>query len=365
MSEARIVIVDEDVEFLRRLDGFLRDRLPFPVSIMDYSEVSAFAERSDRREPDAALISERVLERVSLEGLPRVIILLEGIDTEGTGIVADAPGAVQSRYTTGYTGTDPEEADPARVIRRVNKYRALSRLVKEVSQMVMAAPGFTGVIREENETRAALIAFFTPVSHCLQTTGAITLGQLLAARKKTMYLNLEAFPGLPQHLFDPGIEGDLTELLYYGDCEPEKLAVHLEQMTQQVGALRMIRPAGAYTALAEIEPEKWHEFLQALATRTELEAIVCDLSVCIPGLLDLLREFDRIYTIERQDPVSAEKLVNFERILRRTGHEDLTARTRRLTLPTIRRLPADPARYGEGELAEYFRKVLAEEQECK
>ncbi len=361
MKEANIVIVDEDVEFLRRLDGYLREKLSFPVRIQGYSDVSAFLERSDRREPEAALISEKVFYRLSLDGLPRVILLLEGIDTEGAEIVADSPDPVQNRLRQDRTGRKGAGDDPERVIRRVNKYRALRRLVKEVSQMVMEAPGFTGTTREESEARAVLIGFFTPVSHCLQTTGALTLGQLTAARKKTLYLNLEPFHGLPQGIFDPGEEGDLTELLYYFECEPEGLPIQLERMTQTVGALHVIRPAGSYTALAEVGPDQWRSFFQALSTKTELEVIICDLSVCVPGLPDLLREFDRIYTIGRDDPISAQKLANYERMLRRTGHEDLSTRTRQLTLPMISRLPADPARYGEGELADFFRALIAEE----
>ena len=359
MREANIVIVDEDVEFLRRLDGYLREKLPFPVQTQDYSEVSSFAARTDRREPEAALISEKALAKISLDGLPRVIVLTEGI---GEGVVAESPGASCTDTAQTYAGTVRGTGEAARVIRRVNKYRALSRLVKEVSQMVMEAPGFTGAIREESGTRAALVGFFTPVSHCLQTTGALTVGQLCAARKKTLYLNLEAFPGLPQGMFDPLGEGDLTELLYYFDCEPEKISVHLERMSQTVGQLRTVKPAGAYTALAEIGAQTWREFLTTLATKTELEVILCDLSVCVPELPDLLREFDRIFLIERGDPVSAEKLANYERMLRRTGHEDVSTRTRRLSLPVIGRLPADPVRYGEGELAEYFRQVLKEEE---
>ena len=88
--------------------------------------------------------------------------------------------------------------------------------------------------------------------------------------------------------------------------------------------------------------------------------IVADLSICVRGLFDFFREFDRIVTIVRSDPASAEERRRYDRMLKRTGHEEVCEKTRELELPVFQRLPADLTRYHCGELADQMRKLAAQ-----
>ncbi|MCR5675551.1 MAG: hypothetical protein K6G16_07580 [Lachnospiraceae bacterium] len=330
MNEVNIVIVDEDADFCRRLDGCLRERLQFPVSVHDYTDPQALSAHEKREDTSALLISEGALQKTSIEGFPRVIVLSEGL-----GVEVQAP-----------------------TLRRVNKYRALSGLFKEITEMVMDAGLLNGQLFSQSGKHALRIAFFSPLSRCLQTTSALTLAQLCAEQRKTLYLGLEPFPG---HIACSGESGGLSELLYYYECEPEKIALHVEKTRVQLGALHVIPPAQSCTDVLETEAGRWDELFTRISTETDYEVIVTDFSVCVRGLTDLLRGFERIVTIERDDGISGEKLHFFDRMLKRSGHEDLRAKNTRLTLPVFPKLPADPARYGEGQLADYWRQVMHRE----
>ena len=123
----------------------------------------------------------------------------------------------------------------------------------------------------------------------------------------------------------------------------------------------MIYPAESLQTLQETGGGKWTELIEALAVSAGYAHVICDLSVCVQGLFDVMRCFDRIYMIERTDPVSSERIGRFMRALRRTGHEDLAAGIKRLALPVFTQLPADPACYGTGPLASYLKDALAED----
>ena len=328
MNRTNIAILDGDVEYCRRLDGALRERLPYAVSVHDFTDEQVF---SEYRDPDSILlVSEELADRVIPEAHQYVIVLDEG---RGTDIRGDN-------------------------VRKVNKYHRLSELIGQINELVADRGSFPGVFSAGNEARAGLMGFFSPLSRCLQTTSALTLGQLFAERGNTLFLSFEPFSGIPRAY---GEGGDLTDLLYYHDCEPARLAFHTGRLRVKAGALDIIYPAESFQTLQETEGGKWIALIEAVAVSAGYEHVVCDLSVCVQGLFDVMKCFDRIYMIERSDRISSERIGQFMRALKRTGHEDLVTGIKRLSPPVFSQLPADPANYGTGPLASYLRDVLAED----
>ncbi|MCR5178986.1 MAG: hypothetical protein K6C95_08400 [Lachnospiraceae bacterium] len=330
MNETNIVIFDRDVDYCRRLDGALRERLPYAVSVHDFTDEEIF---SAYRDPESILlVSESFTDRIKPKEYQYVIILTEGV------------------------GSDIEGDN----VRKVNKYHRISELIGQINELVMDSPSFPGVLSVGTAVRAKLTGFFSPLTRCLQTTSALTLGQLYAQRGDTLFLSFEPFSGIPRAYGDGG---DLTDLLYFHDCEPAKLAFHISRIRVRAGALDIIYPADSFRTIQDTECSKWRELLEEVAVSAGYSRIVCDLSVCMRGLFDVLREFDRICMIERTDPVSAEKLKQFERTLKRTGYEDLAGSIRKLELPVFSRLPADLACYGSGPLAAYLEEMLEEDMD--
>ena len=331
MKEADIVIIDGDADYCRRLDGALRARLSLPVRVHDYTQPEALASYENRQQTAAVLIAEREICRTDLSGFPRVVVLSEGMQV-------------------------PLEAE---TVRRVNKYGGVNTVIRVINELVSEMPDLFEVLRDPEKERAKLIGFFSPLGRCLQTTAALTCGQLLAQQRRVLFLSLEPFCGHPVTGENGG--GDLSELLYYHELEPEKLAFHAARAKISVGSLDVIPPPGVYTAITETEGERWREFFLRLAADAGYEVILADLSVWVRGLFELMREMDLLYRICRGDPVSAAKERQYELTLKRTGFEDLSVCTKRLELPVFSRLPADPAHYGTGELAGYMRQELMQD----
>ena len=73
----------------------------------------------------------------------------------------------------------------------------------------------------QTDHRVEVYGFYTPVGRCLQTTFALTMGQLLARQKRVLYLNFESCAGLAEMLARKG-EAEFLQVLYYLQEEPEE-----------------------------------------------------------------------------------------------------------------------------------------------
>ena len=96
-----------------------------------------------------------------------------------------------------------------------------------------------------------IIGIYTPIGRCLQTTFSLTLGQMLAKKYKTLYLNFEAYSGFSK-ILNKRFENDISDLMYYFECAREKLAYRLESMVETVNGLDFVPPVEIYQNLAGI-----------------------------------------------------------------------------------------------------------------
>lgn len=95
----------------------------------------------------------------------------------------------------------------------VYKYQSCETVLKEVMGF------YTGKNPESTANRVRngnlqIIGLFTPVHRCLQTTFAMTLGEVLAKQYKVLYLNFESFSGLERRL-NREFMADMSDLIYY------------------------------------------------------------------------------------------------------------------------------------------------------
>ncbi len=203
------------------------------------------------------------------------------------------------------------------------------------------------------------IGFYTPVSRALQTTLALTMGQLLSAEGPALYLNLEPCSGLDRLLGLSG-EDSLTDLIYYNECAPEKFPARLGAMAQEVNGLFCLPPPRSAMELSALREDQWTGLFKAIDRVTDYRYLILDLSARGDCFLETLRLCDRVYTIEREDPVSAARLSSYEDLLRRFHYEDIWVKTRRLRLPVFRELPSSMKFMTHGPLADYARELIRE-----
>ena len=239
----------------------------------------------------------------------------------------------------------------------ISKYQSMEVVMENIRSLAQPGEG-TGVLSIRHGAPMRTIGFYTPCTRCLQTLLAMTAGELLAEEGEALYMNFEPYSGL-SHLLGRHFRGSMGELVYYNDCDMKKVAPHLDAIRENVGGLFVVPPAAGPADLFSTAADLWVSLFSTLNLASEYAALLLDLTDAVPGLFEILRACDFIYTIERRDPVSTGRLLEFEQNLVRMHGEDIRAKTRRVELPRFERLPREYDRLKTGELADYTRRLLA------
>ena len=331
MDHARIVIVDPERSYALRLQEYLRGReLPFEIAVC-FSAESFAGSWSPGRTALAVIAEKAYTDEVKAAGYHPVLLL-----KESGGSLEDSPPA---------TG-------------KYQSMQAIGAAVRSLCNEALTERRDIAPSLIRRQTRTKLIGFFTPLTRCLQTTAALTLGQLLAAKHRVLFMSFEPVSGLEEQIGP--FRGTAAELLYYNDCDPGKVAGRLSVMAENVGGVHVIPPMRSFAEMKTVTAGQWLSLMAAIDRVTDYDYILLDLSVLADGLFDILRECSTVITIVRpEDRVSGARIEEYRDILREEGYEDVYARTVRLGLPVFRTLPADIRDLARGELAAYIRPLAA------
>lgn len=243
----------------------------------------------------------------------------------------------------------------------VSKYQSMQTIAEMIVKLY-AEHGTVLPAAIRHGSPLTILGFYSPVSRCLQTTMAFSMGEQLSRTGGALYVNMECYPGLD---FLDGGKENLMDLLYYSECAKEKFSSRLQLCVQSVNGLDVICPGGGFTELQEIRPAQWQGFFDMIDQVTEYRYLLLDLSEAVRGLFDILRRCGRIYTIVKEDSVSNAKLRDYEELLKRTHYEDIFTRTVKCPLPLFRELPASMENMDRGEFAETVRRILEESRQTE
>lgn len=324
MKRNILAICDPEQEYAYRLMDALGSRDDFPFEILAFTSVDRLHRAIEEKPVQILLIAQSAFCAGMEAWAPQIILLRED--------------------ETGYREGMPE----------VSKYSSVTRIMKKVTEAALNEGSLRAFVQTDH--RVEVYGFYTPVGRCLQTTFALTMGQLLARQKRVLYLNFESCAGLAEMLARKG-EAEFLQVLYYLQEEPEEFLKRLYQAVERVNGMDMVLPASCGFDLYEIGREEWQRLLELLAG-SRYEVIFLDLSEGIRGLFEILNRCGRIYTIVREDGFAEAKLEQYEETLERSGYRDVRERMRKVRLPVFSQLPRDMNHLDSGELAEFTGKVL-------
>ncbi len=205
---------------------------------------------------------------------------------------------------------------------------------------------------------AKLIGMYSPVRRCLQTTFALTYGQLLAQQHRTLYISFERYGSFEE--WQDTKRQDLCSLLYFQQ-EEESVLIHLQAMVQRFGNLEYVVPMLNGENLLYVTLKEWQKLLQSITESGEYEYVILDLSEGMQGLFEILRMCNKIYTIVKEDAGAKKKILQYEQLLSLQEYEDVKSKTAQCNLPIFRKLPEEIEQYTKGELADYIRGMLRRE----
>lgn len=328
-QEKCICVCDSEEVYARHLAEYLHSRGQLPYEIHLYFSCGKFLESERPGQVAVLVIAESQYSRkVEDAGFSSVLLLSE-------------------------TETYREEPE------NMSKYQSVENIAARIAGMCSRDPdGLPQSLRHGNPMK--LIGVYSPIARCLQTTFALTLGQILAEKERTLYLNFEAYSGL-EIMLDRSFRGSVSDLLYYNECAREKMAGQLGLMTEKMGKLEFLPPMESWIQLHAIRGEQWMDLFRTLEKVSEYACCILDLSEHADGVLEILRQCDLVCTITREDGFSQAKLRQYEELLRSTQYEDIFMKTRRCQLPVFRELPANPEMLTRGELFLYVREFAVRE----
>ena len=243
----------------------------------------------------------------------------------------------------------------------IDKYQSAEKVWQELLRLYMEKSGET-FPKVGGWKKGKLIGMYSPVRRCLQSTFALTMGQLLAEKHSTLYVSFEFYAGLEAWQERSG--QDLSVLLYYQQNRPESFGTQLQTLVKKIGNLDYVSSMANGENLLYITPEQWKSLIQALLNSGDYEYIILDLSESIQGLFEILRLCHKIYTIVREDSRASLKMSRYEQLLSLLEYEDVKEKTARCHLPMFRKLPGEVESYSKGELAQFVRDLLEKEVEA-
>ena len=332
-NQGVLVLCDPEEEYAQLMSDFLKRQKNLPWELRTFTDAQKlFQEKPDRI--SLLVVAESVCsEQIRNLEADRMIVLSESGLARWEGVM----------YVDKY-----QEAE--------NVLRFLLETYMEIADDPLP--------RLKKACKTVFIGNYSPVHRSMQTSMALSLGQLLAREHPTLYLNFEHYAGLGELI--PDLQTcDLADLLYFLGTEKAKFRLRLQSMLKHIGSMDYIPPMKSGQNLLTVTAAEWMELFQQLEEIGQYEYIILDLSESMQGLFQILRLCRMVFTVTREDRIARSKLLQYEQLLSLCEYTDVLDKTKRLSLSHIRRLPEEPEQLTKGDLAEITGKLMEEIVGCR
>lgn len=335
MKKSIFAVCDLDASYACNLTEYLNERKSTPFEVQAFTNVEALENFAKENEIEILLISTRAMcNEIKELAIKRTIILSEGEKLE-----------------------DLEEYP------FVYKYQSSDQLLSEVMEYYAADHPRSHLLTAASH-KTKLYAVYSPIGRTRKTFFSLALGEILAERKKVLYVNLESFSGF-EELFGTTYHADISDLIYFSRQKENSLIYRLNSVIQTFHELEYIPPAVSPADIRDVTGEEWLIFLNELMEYGEYDVIILDLSDQVDELLQLLRHCDQIYMPIQEDMMSRAKLAQYDKLLHILELDELHEKTLRLRLP-VQTVSKENGSIVQqlvwGEMGNYVRRLLWEKE---
>lgn len=330
MRQEIFAVCDLEEPYAFRMAEYIVEKVSMPYTLHLFTKTEELQSFSKQNKIAVLLIGEGAMQQLtSAPDIPDVFVLQEsGQETK-------------SEY------------------RYINKYQSPEQVIREMVENMTQPEGWEEMQTAQG-TKMKMIGVYSPVRRCLQTSFALTLGQLLSKEHKTLYLNFECYSGFNQML-QKEFPADMPDVVYYFNCAREKLALRLPSIVQNINGLDFIPPGVSCLDMQGITGEKWLELLSLLEKISDYEYLILDLTDGMNGLFELLLHCHKIYTITKDDGFAMAKMKQYEQMLQLNELQDIAEKTVKCRFPFFEKLPSDLSLMTHGELAGYVKAIIKED----
>ena len=333
MKQKVFAICDMEEAYALRLMEYMLEKVRLPYTMHLFTRVEELQKFAKQEKIEILLIAESALRMLREEYVRQQVTQIFVLQEDDTSKREDMPC--------------------------ISKFLSPHKIVETLSEAItdLSDWNFEETIAD---TEVRLIGTYSPVKRCLQTTFAVTLGQILAKEHRTLYINFENYSGLGQML-KREFSMDMMDLMYYYRCSRDKLPMRIPSVIQNINGLDYIPPIQSYAGLREANGREWLELCEYIAGIGQYEYIILDLDDGIEGLFDLLRKCHKIYTITKEDSFAVAKLNQYEQILKFNELEEIAEKTVKCRFPIFKEIPVSLELMTHGELAGYVKAIVRED----
>ncbi|MCR5404860.1 MAG: hypothetical protein K6E91_13730 [Butyrivibrio sp.] len=319
MMRQFFVIYDENRVYCERLCEYLRNNLKLSFEICAFTRSLSLLEFSEKNEISLLIMSQSgANELINEKTKPmwkNIVILGENGQEE---ISCDS------------------ETQSENNILHICKYLPASEILKKVLGFIYKrAEDFSGIGIMGEKSDCSIIGFYTPISRSGQTTLAVRMGEKLSRKGKSIVLSLESYSAIGS-MFPDEAPDDITDLLYYLDCENDRFCIYLEKIKRTRNGLDFVVPAKTAMQIKEISYDRLKELITHLSEDAGYEYILLDLKDYPDGFYDILSMCDVVYTINRNNSADHYRIGRFNIALSENGYDRVIAKTVKFLLPDNR-----------------------------
>ena len=215
------------------------------------------------------------------------------------------------------------------MIASVFRYQPVETILHEVQAMA-------GGSKTEKETfmrlaRLEVIGVCSPIVHEMQMPFSLVLTELLAEKRKVLYINLMRFSGFLELFGLPGScdMGDIILRLRGRRLKTE----NFRKCVYENNGIYYIPPFGNPDNLYDMTGRDLLDFLSFLEAETDFETVLLDLGEGIRNLQEILGACSSIYCLVKAGFFYETRIAEFQEYLQKSGAQAVAERLQMVALP--------------------------------
>ncbi|MDO4453162.1 MAG: hypothetical protein Q4B90_01575 [Eubacteriales bacterium] len=333
MKAMVFAVCDREESYAERLAQHLKKKQGIPFEILVFTQMEALWKYESENQIDLLLIHSEMAEKTRIERFSGCVVLL-------------SEGEIRSEFLE----------YPA-----LYKYQSCDRTFEEMIQIYSEYKNKKGEVEKRGHTlkkNAELIAVYSPVRRCGKTNFALTLGQILAESRPTLYLNLEPVSAFLWEK-ENNYQADLSDLIYLFRQEHQNFLYHLGSMTRKLRKLDYILP-GMGWELGKVQTQEWVQLIEEVFAYSSYEAVVLDVDESVGDLPELLNVCETIYMPVLEEKTAQEKVMQYEKMIVKSKKESLMQKTEKISIPYVEQ--SDPEGLLFGKMGQFVRGILKNER---
>ncbi len=287
-----LAIYDRETEYANRLMDYIK-RKQKKLTVRVFTNPDSLGDYLEQNPVRILLINENLpLEEVKPDNIKNICLLSEDNDP-----------SKQEEYPVIY------------------KYQSAEILMKELFSHYPPQE-LQGRSKISPEPAAEIISVFSMDGDASRQVFAFSLANQYAALKRTLYVNLDIYPVLPELLGHKAEKG-LTEFIYFLKQNHPNLMNKMNGIITKRNNLDYIEGVSFGPDLYELTTEDMNLWLNGIMLNTEYEIVIFDIGCYFQPIMDLLRNTGRLLLLSGGTTWEQVKYNNFLEQLNWAGYEDV------------------------------------------